>query len=283
MLPVDKPVGPTSHDVVGTVRKVLDTRKVGHTGTLDPFASGLLLVCVGPATRLSEYLTGLEKSYRATLRLGVRTDTHDPEGTVVEETAAWSVLDRDAVEAALEPFRGRIRQRPPVYSAKKVAGEPAHRRVRRGESVDLDPVEVEVLELVLEALELPDVRLRVRCSSGTYVRALARDVGEALGTGAHLTALRRTAVGAFRVEEAVPLTELDRDAACRAWISPVRALAHLPRVEVDEADATRLAQGQFIEGRGAPPIGPVAVVRGDTLVAVATARGSRLRPRKVFA
>lgn len=283
VLPLDKPRGPTSHDVVARVRRVLDIRRVGHTGTLDPFASGLLLLCLGPATRLSEYLTGLDKSYRATVRLGVRTTTLDPEGDVLEERDGWSELDEGRIEEALAGLRGVTLQRPPVFSAKKVAGEPAHRRARRGEAVELRPVEVRVDELTLAGMELPDLRLEVRCSSGTYVRALARDLGEALGTGAHLTALRRTAVGRFRVEDAVPLDDLTPAVALEAWIPPAEALRHLPRVRVEADEAARLATGQFLRRAGTLPGGPIAVLHGSTLVAVAAAEGGRLRPRKVFA
>lgn len=282
VLPVDKPRGPTSHDVVALVRKALDIRRVGHTGTLDPFASGLLLVCVGPATRLSEYLSGLDKTYRATVRLGVRTTTHDPEGDVVEERGGWEGLDRSRIEEALASLTGTVRQRPPAFSAKKVGGEPAHRKARRGEAVELEPADVRVDELTLVEVRLPELELHVRCSSGTYVRALARDLGEALGTGAHLTELRRTAVGRFSVKRAVPLDELTPESAREAWMAPARALAHLPRLEVDADQTARLATGQFLPVSGDLPAGPIAVLHDDALVAVATAAEGRVRPRKVF-
>ncbi|NIP58321.1 MAG: tRNA pseudouridine(55) synthase TruB, partial [Gemmatimonadetes bacterium] len=201
VLPVDKPVGPTSHDVVARARRALDTGRIGHTGTLDPFASGLLLLCVGPATRLSEYLTALEKSYVAVARLGVGTDTLDPEGAVVERSDSWSELDRARIEEASASFLGRREQVPPQFSAKKVGGEAMYARARRGERVELSPIPVEIHELELLGVDLPDVRLRIRCSSGTYVRALARDLGAALGEPAHLAELRRTAVGSFRVQD----------------------------------------------------------------------------------
>ncbi|HZD05789.1 MAG TPA: tRNA pseudouridine(55) synthase TruB [Longimicrobiales bacterium] len=282
ILPLDKAPGPTSHDVVTRVRRVLDIRKVGHTGTLDPFASGLLLLCLGSATRLSEYLTGLDKTYLATVRLGVATTTHDPEGEVVGESRTWEDLERFRVEEVLQGFRGDLLQRPPAFSAKKVRGEAAHRRARRGEAVELPPAEVRIDALEVVEWGLPDLRIRVRCSSGTYVRALARDLGEALGTGAHLRALRRTTVGDFRVEDALPLERLAAATAEEYWIPPARALAHLPDVLVDAEQAALLADGRWLTLERDLPPGPIAVRCGPALVAVATADGRRLRPRKVF-
>jgi tRNA pseudouridine55 synthase len=283
VLPVDKPEGPTSHDVVARVRRTLGERRIGHTGTLDPFASGLLVLCLGPATRLSEYLTGMDKRYEAVVRLGQRTLTHDTESPVLEEDDAWRGLDRARVEHALGPLRGTIRQRPPAFSAKKVGGEPAHRKARRGETVDLAEVEVEVSALELLDLELPLARLCVVCSSGTYVRALARDLGEALGVGAHLVELRRTRVGRFRVEDAAQPGSLeDADALLAKLLDPAAAVAHLPSVSIARPDAVRMAQGQTVAAPGFEADGPVAVLAEGTLVAVATAGDGRLRPRKVF-
>ena len=284
VLPLDKPAGPTSHDMVAVARRALGVRRIGHTGTLDPFATGLLLLCVGPATRLVEFLTGLPKSYRARVRLGVRTTTDDLDGEVVSTSDAWRALGREDVERALEPLKGAIAQTPPIFSAKKIEGEAAHYRARRGETLELAPVAVEVLELRIEAWDPPDLDLHVRVSSGTYVRALARDLGEALGTGAHLTALRRTSIGAWELAGALaPEALADPEAVARAWVAPAAALAHLPHVTVDDADAARLSHGQSIataEGEGP---GIVAVLRGAELIAVAAREGDRLLPRKVFA
>lgn len=285
VLPVDKPEGPTSHDVVARARSALDTRKVGHTGTLDPFASGLLLLCVDAATRLSEYLTALPKTYLATARLGVRTDTLDPEGEVVASSEAWTGLEPDEIREALEGFRGPQRQVPPQFSAKKVGGEAMYEKARRGQRVELEPVEVEIHGIELLGTELPEVRFRLRVSSGTYVRAVARDLGDALGLPAHLTALRRTGIGGLDVDDAVPLDALDREEAVRrAALSPARALAHLPRVAVGEDDARRLATGQTVRPAGGetPPTGAVALIHGDVLVAVGEPRGAVIQPRKVF-
>ena len=283
VLPVDKPVGPTSHDVVGAVRRVLHRRRVGHTGTLDPFASGLLLVCVGRATRLAEYLSGLDKTYEAVARLGETTDTLDPEGEVVDVRNGWHELDRPRVEAALARFEGRIAQVPPAFSAKKVRGESAHRRARRGETVVLAPSTVTVHEIELTSLDVPLLGFRVRCSSGTYVRALARDVGEELGVGAHLVALRRTAIGAFDVDRSVPLDRLQEDTRlAAAAISPLEALAHLPRLVADDAEAALLSQGRPLEGVDAGLDGLVAVAHDGALLAIGESDGRVLRPRKVF-
>lgn len=285
VLAVDKPVGPTSHDVVALARRALRTRKVGHTGTLDPFASGLLLLCVGPATRLSGWLTRQPKVYEARARLGEVTPTLDPESEVVERRDGWEDLDEDEIRAVMAGFVGDIEQRPPVYSAKKVGGEAAHRRARRGEAVELAPIQVHISELTLLEWDPPELAFRVACSSGTYVRALARDLGEALGVGAYLVGLRRTAVGAVTLSEAVSAEALEEGEVGREeFIRPARALtlAGLPAVTVDDSGARRLAAGQRIATEEAVQ-GDVAVVLGDgSLVAVAECGGGRLQPRKVF-
>lgn len=286
ILPVDKPSGPTSHDVVARARKSLGLRRVGHTGTLDPFASGLLILVVGPSTRLAEYLSDREKVYLGTVRLGVATATHDVHGDEVGRSEGWKDLSRKEVEVALGMLEGEILQRPPVFSAKKVAGEAAHRRVRRGETVDLPPVKVTVHEIEITRFSPPDVDIRVRCSSGTYIRALARDLGEQLRTGAHLRSLRRVSVGAFSVDEALTARQLDHPETARAAIlPPARALAGYPSVNVDAEQARRLAQGRVLELPGDPGVAeerPVAVLVGERLVAVGIVEGSRLRPKKVL-
>lgn len=285
VLLVDKPVGPTSHDVVARARKALGTGKVGHTGTLDPFASGLLLLCVDAATRLSEYLTALEKTYVATARLGSRTDTLDREGEVVASSDAWTSLDEEEIRRALKAFRGKQGQVPPQFSAKKVGGEAMYEKARRGQRVELEPVEVEVHEVELLEVALPEVRFRIRCSSGTYVRAVARDLGEALGVHAHLRALRRVRIGPFSVEGAVSVDGLGDETRVReAAVSPARALAHLPRIAVETDAARRLASGQAITaGEGETDVqGPLALTLDDVLVAVGELEKGRIRPRKVF-
>lgn len=302
VLPVDKPEGPTSHDVVATARRALGIRRVGHTGTLDPFASGLLVLCVGRATRLAEYLSGLDKSYRGEARLGIETDTLDRQGRVVARTDGWGALSTSEIEAALSALVGEIEQVPPQFSAKKVEGEPMHRKARRGERVELAPVPVTVHAIDLESVDLPTIRFHVRCSSGTYIRALARDLGERLGVGAHLTALRRVDVGPFAGSDALAVDALDDEKAVRgARVAPIDAIRHLTLVEVDEDTAGRLRHGQRVRlGGGGPNAAPddavagppdapveaagvVAVTHADDLLAIARLDHGVLEPRKVFA
>ena len=298
VLLVDKAEGPTSHDVVAAARKALDTRRIGHTGTLDPFATGLLVLCVGQATKLAQFLTGLDKSYEATARLGVHTDTLDRTGTVTAETDAWRRLDDAAIRDAFERQRGVIEQVPPTYSAKKVGGKKSYELARAGQAVQLAPAEVEIHGLEVLAIDGAEVRFRIRCSTGTYVRAVARDAGEALGVGAHLTALRRTAVGPFDVARAVSTATLtaarggagdaaDETAADAAraevrasLLTPLEALAHVPRLELDTGQLKRVRHGQSIEVAMAE--GLVALVDGGELRAVAESNGRWVRPRKVF-
>lgn len=285
VLPLDKPEGPTSHDMVAVARRALKERRIGHTGTLDPFASGLLLLCVGRATRLAEFLTGLDKTYEAVARLGVATDSEDRDGTVVSESDGWRGLDREAVEAALAGFSGAIEQVPPQFSAKKVGGEAMYRKARRGEYVELAARPVHIHEIELLELDLPDVRFRVRCSSGTYIRSLARDVGETLGVGAHLTQLRRTAIGAFGLEGALAPEELDQPHLVdAAWIDPLAAVAHLPRVHVDVDAAADLRHGRrvVVTERRNGDADPVAVAHGMELIAIGLVSDGVLKPRKVF-
>lgn len=282
ILPVDKPEGPSSHDMVAAARRALGLRRIGHTGTLDPFATGLLLLCLGPATRLAEYLIGLDKSYEATARLGVATDTLDRTGAVTAESEAWSSLDEGRIRAAFEDQVGTRLQTPPVYSAKKIGGRKAYELARDGRPVTLDPVEITIHSLEVAAIEGPTVRFRMRCSSGTYVRAVARDAGTALDVGAHLTELRRTSIGRFRVEDALEADRLDDPAAVRAaLVPPLRALDHLPARKLDEEEVRRVGHGQRLAADGAPT-GVLALSADGELVAVAESDGETIRPRKVF-
>lgn len=286
VLPVDKPEGPTSHDVVAAVRRALGIRQVGHTGTLDPFASGLLLVCFGPATRLAEYLTALPKTYRAVMRLGEATDTDDLTGEIVSRSEGWRELAEEEVRAALARQVGTIRQLPPVYSAKKVGGERSYAAARRGEEVERTPVEVTIHRLEVLEVRLPEVEIEVEVSSGTYIRAIARDAGEALGVGGHLTALRRTRVGEHSVEEAVPLDALgDEERVRPAVLEPARAVGHLPRLTVDGDGEEALSHGRAVPAaEDLPEAAPVAVLSAEgALLAIGERAGDVVRPRKVFA
>ncbi|MDR2567331.1 MAG: tRNA pseudouridine(55) synthase TruB [Bifidobacteriaceae bacterium] len=253
---LDKPAGWTSHDCVARIRRLAGTKKVGHAGTLDPAATGLLVVGVGRATRLLTYLVGLDKAYQATIRLGAATTTDDAEGQVTFGAPAAS-LPLEQVLAAMVPWRGRVRQVPSAVSAVKVDGRRSYARVRAGESVDLAAREVvitrfELLEVRAEG-DFLDADVVVECSSGTYVRALARDLGASLGVGGHLTELRRLRVGPFEVEEAPALEELAADFAVR---SPAWAARRLwPEWRLTAEEARRLAQGQRLALASSPPNG----------------------------
>ncbi len=285
LLPVDKPPGPTSHDMVARARRGLNTRRIGHTGTLDPFASGLLLLCINRATRLVPYLHDLPKEYEAVARLGQETSTQDIEGPVVRESQDWRGLDRGRILEALKALEGDLEQVPPAFSAKKVGGEAAYERARRGEEVVLPAVSVRVHRIELLALNLPFVRFRTSVSTGTYIRALARDLGVELGVGAHLTELRRTAIGGFSVDDALPPDGLEDPTRIKAaWIDPQVAVGHLPRVDVDEEEAVRLASGQRLRFASSvrPEGAPVAIIASGRLLAVGEISGDWLRPRRVF-
>jgi tRNA pseudouridine55 synthase len=293
VLPVDKPVGPTSHDIVARARRALKNRRVGHTGTLDPFASGLLLLCVGSATRVAEYLTMLPKTYEAELLLGAATDTDDHTGTVVTASDGWRTLDAATVRAAFERWRGTHEQTPSQYSAKKVDGERAYDAARRGETVAIKPVMITIYDIVIDAMDLPCVKFTVTCSSGTYIRALARDIGDALGCGAHLTSLRRTRVGDHDVTRAVPLDRLDDAALVESVaLSALDAVSHMPRVDLSDADVKEISHGRAVRmpAPGTPatpatpvaPVAPIALAYNGDLVAIAYADGELLRPKKVL-
>ena len=285
---VDKPVGPTSHDVVSWARRSLGVRRIGHTGTLDPFASGLLVLLVGPATRLSEYLSTLPKKYEARARLGVSTDTNDAEGATVQVHDAGVEPTREQIEAELATFEGRGQQVPPQFSAKKVGGERMYKRARRGDIVQLPPVDVEIFEIRMTDYTPPEIGFTITCSSGTYVRAVARDLGDRLGVGAHLTALRRTAVGAFSVDCAVSGDTLREGLAPDPahWIEPATAVGHLTTIRV-EADAARcLRQGGAVpwhEEIEQDTGGPIAVMDEAGLIGIAEIRNGRLAPKKILA
>jgi tRNA pseudouridine55 synthase len=283
VLPVDKPVGPTSHDVVARARRALSIRRIGHTGTLDPFASGLLLLCIGDATRIAQYLVGLDKRYIGALRLGVATDTDDRTGSVISIADCSHVCAAD-ITGAFAPFIGTITQVPPTYSARKVGGERMHSLARRGIAVEAPPAVVDIHSATVLRFDPPDVEFSMECSSGTYVRSFARDVGAALGTGAHLTALRRTRIGRFDVEAAVAMESLEAESVLDSHgMSGVAALAHLPKVDIDDDAAGHIAHGRRIrapEGTAAADVAAIAL--DDVLIAVAAIEGGIIRPAKVL-
>ncbi|HXE56402.1 MAG TPA: tRNA pseudouridine(55) synthase TruB [Gemmatimonadales bacterium] len=275
---IDKPAGPTSHDVVARVRRALGTRAVGHTGTLDPFATGLLVVMVGRATRLARFVEQQPKTYLATVRLGRRTTTDDPTGEPLGEDADPSGLGEDTIRDALARRVGPQEQRPPAYSAKRVAGARSYHLARKGIAVDLPPVPVTVHQLRLVAYRPPELVVRARVSPGTYLRALARDLGEDLGVGAHLVALRREAVGELRVDGAIPLDRLRPDTPL---LPPQAVLRHLPAREIDAEARRAVAHGRPLPG-AAEPEGPVVLMNEGDLVAVAMAEGGWLKPAVVL-
>jgi tRNA pseudouridine55 synthase len=271
---VDKPIGVTSHDVVAHVRRALGTRAVGHTGTLDPFATGLLVLLVGGATRLARFVEGQPKTYRAILRLGLQTDTDDLTGAPVGGAVPARWPAEAEIREALAAMVGLQQQRPPAFSAKHVEGQRSHRLARRGVAVELPPEEVTVFALDLLEWRAPDAEFRVTVSAGTYIRALARDVGEKLGLGAHLVALRRESIGALSVNDALPLDAIDGPAALRPALS---VLGHLPRVTLDDATWAMVRHGRAIPRPGGVS-GTVALVQGEELVAVASVTEERLQP-----
>jgi tRNA pseudouridine55 synthase len=276
---VAKPAGPTSHDVVDIVRRALGEQRVGHLGTLDPFAKGLLVLVVGRATRLAPFAAEWPKSYEGVIRLGVTTDTDDATGAVVA-TAPWTGVTPAQLAAVIGGFRGGYEQRPPAYSAVKIEGERAYRRARRGETVVPEPRPVEIRELEIVEAAVPDLEFRATVSAGTYVRSLARDIGAALGCGAHLTALQRTAVGPLRLADAIAPEAVTRDALQDAAV----LVAHMPRRQVDKREREAVLHGRPIAGDpAAEGQGPIAVFAGDELLAVADQVGDLVKPRVVVA
>ena len=277
---VDKPAGITSHDVVAIARRALHVRRVGHGGTLDPFATGLLVLLVGRATRLLPYLDGEPKVYAATIKLGDETDTDDGTGAVVRSAP---VPAQAAIERAMRSLTGEIAQVPPAYSAKQVAGERAHAAARRGAPLDLAPVRVTVHEWTVTAWRDDELDVTVRCSGGTYVRALARDLGSAAGSAAHLTALRRLRSGRFDVAAACDLAVLRAGAA--PVLPPLAAVPSLPVLALDDDAVRRVRLGRDVAGAGPDAeVGHAALVdQTGALVAVAQRQGEWWHPRTVLA
>jgi tRNA pseudouridine55 synthase len=284
---VDKPIGPTSHRVVSQVRNGTQIRKVGHAGTLDPRASGVLVLCLGQATRLSEFLSTSAKRYEAHIHFGSSTKTYDAEGEVTESTG--DAPTEDVLEAALAKFRGAIEQVPPPFSAIKVKGRKAYEIAREGGSVELKPRNVQIHELEIISYEPPSLSLVVECSAGTYIRSLAHELGEAVETGAHLSGLRRVKAGPFSIEDAITLQDLEQSLDDHTWHSHVipaaEALPDLPAVRVD-ADLLGLIRNGHQFPASQPAEGLAKAIGPDgELIAIleGVEDGSRWHPRKVFA
>jgi tRNA pseudouridine55 synthase len=312
---IDKPAGWTSHDVVARVRRILREKRVGHTGTLDPFATGVLVALIGRATRLAQFLSGAEKEYEATVRLGYATDTGDLTGARREDATGarredapgatdCTALARAQIKEALASLRGDIEQVPPMYSAKKVAGKKLYELARRGKEVKRKAVRIRISEFAVIPADdgtffsrnedgTCDVRTRVVCSAGTYVRVLAESVGARLGTGAHLSALRRTRAGEFRIERAFALEELEKQfeagAAGELLVPLETALPHLPSVHLKNDEARRVRHGAAIHAEAHPGWDDGAHVQmlddGGALLAVGVYDAARglLHPRVMLA
>ncbi|HEX5505694.1 MAG TPA: tRNA pseudouridine(55) synthase TruB [Thermomicrobiales bacterium] len=256
ILIIDKERGLTSHDVVARVRRITGERKVGHTGTLDPAATGVLPVCLGAATKVIEYLQDTTKTYAAEVVLGVATDTDDLEGRIVAERPV-PALTADELDRALAPFRGAITQVPPMYAAIKIGGRKLYELARAGETIERAPRALTISTLALLGWEPPVARLLIDCSKGTYIRALARDLGHALGCGAYLHRLVRLRTGPFYLDQALTLAELEADFAAVPWpelaLHPDAALLDWPALVVDEAGAAAWRNGRPLPaGAGAP-------------------------------
>jgi tRNA pseudouridine55 synthase len=280
VLLVDKPAGPTSFGVVARIRAALPGRvRVGHAGTLDPFATGLLLVLVGRATRLASFLTSLDKRYSATLVLGAASDSGDRDGEITPTGAA--LPSADEIRGAAAALVGEIDQVPPAASAVKVGGRRAYALHREGREVTLTPRRVRIESLDVTAVHAERVEIDVRCSKGTYIRALARDLGEALGCGAYCDVLRRTAIGGFFVRDAASPEVIAEDPDGGSWFrSPAAALAHLPGRQLTEEERLEVIHGRPLPLAGEK--GPTRCLAGERLLCVAEPRGGRLRPTVVL-
>ena len=292
ILVVDKPVGLTSHDVVEIIRRGTNIRRAGHTGTLDPRASGVLVVLVGPAVRLSEFVSASDKRYQAILRLGSTTDTFDAEGRFTQQPSALVNVTEEQFEEVLKRFIGEIEQVPPPYSAVKVHGRKAYEMAREGEEVSLEPRKIQVHHLEVLEWALPEVVIDVHCSSGTYVRSLANDVGATLGCGAYLVGLRRTKSGRFSLREAIPLRKLQEAFTAGNWaqylIPAAEALAEWPGVELNADEVEEVKHGHRVKAAADAQPGLVrGVSMAGELIAIMNLAAAEdgtpeWQPKKVF-
>lgn len=286
ILLIDKPPGMTSHDVVRRVRRLLRTRRVGHTGTLDPLATGVLPVAVGEATRIVQFLMEGDKTYRAVLKLGATTTTQDAEGEVLEHRPVEGVT-ADAIVAAARSFEGVIRQLPPMYSALKKDGVPLYQLARQGIEVERELREVRIDRLQILDVQLPLVTIEVDCSKGTYVRTLCHDLGRALGPGAHLVTLRRTRSGSFTESDCVTLEQLEAgDLVEPPYLSISAALRGMPALEIDAAATRRLADGippalvALVGSTVCPEGATVRLTHAGVLLAIARFAPARLKEKR---
>jgi tRNA pseudouridine55 synthase len=284
---IDKPGGITSHDVVNRVRRIVQEKSVGHLGTLDPMATGVLPLVVGRMTRLAQFYTSSHKSYQGEIRFGISTDTYDADGEVVSEMPPPD-LALEAIREAARAFVGKLQQTPPRFSAKKIAGVPAYKLARKKKEVELRPVEVEVNSLTITGLDGDRARFTCEVSAGTYVRSIAHDLGEKLGCGAHLSSLRRTASGEFRIEDAVTLEQLqsatENETAPQLFIHPRRLLPEFPCVTADDENVAKIRNGRSVNLPELSRARLVKVFQGQSeLIAIATrVAGSLFQPKVVL-
>lgn len=288
LLIIDKPADWTSHDVVAKIRGICHTRRVGHTGTLDPFATGVLVICLNQATRLVQFLTGDDKEYIATVRFGFATDTGDFTGTAIGETTDPTHLNKSIIEAALPSLRGNLLQIPPMYSAKKIGGVKLYEMARRGEEIERKPVSIEISSFeLLEQHNSDSWNFRIVCSSGTYIRTLAEDLGKKLGIGAHLTALRRTRAGNSKIESSVTLEELSEfsnNGKLEQVIIPMTEALSMPIIKLEDSEAEMINHGRTISREVSATTKTFQLIHNTTLKAIAEYDKDRktLKPKIVM-
>lgn len=283
LLNIDKPAGVTSRDVVNRVQRLVQPHKVGHAGTLDPLATGVLVVAIGPATRLIEYVQRMPKTYQGTFLLGRTSDTEDVEGNVLELPSPV-VPTRDDVITAIPQFLGMIEQRPPAYSALKVGGKAAYKLARRGEAVALAPRPVKIHSIDVVRYDYPELELCVQCGGGTYIRSLGRDLAESLGSGAVMSALRRLAIGPFSADKAIDCESLSAPRIEKNVLSPLLALSQLPQIKLSNEQIVRVSQGQTISADYDQAADEIAAVDncGQLVALLKPANDGKLAPLKCF-
>ena len=283
ILNIDKPAGMTSHDVVGRVRRVAGMRRVGHSGTLDPAATGVLVVCLGRATRLVEYLVGRPKTYFGVVHLGQTTDSYDADGEILTDSPVPE-LDSEKLEPLLDQFRGDILQVPPMVSAIKKDGKKLYELAREGKTVERPPRPVTIYQLDLLEIEGAKLTLRIQCSAGTYIRSIAHDLGHLLGCGGHLASLRREQVGEFGLDSAVPLDTLTAENIQSYLKPPELAVSHLPKHEVTFDQETDLLNGKLVPKDSNESNGTLvqAFNPGGRFIGLVTAHGNFWKAKKMF-
>ncbi|PYS87620.1 MAG: tRNA pseudouridine(55) synthase TruB [Acidobacteria bacterium] len=293
ILITDKPAGMTSHDVVNRVRRILKTKKVGHTGTLDPFATGVLVMLVGKATRLAQFVDKDEKEYEAVIRFGFETDTGDRTGSPKSKVQSPKSLRKEDIESVLRQFRGEIEQIPPMYSAKKVAGRKLYEHARKGVEIAREPVKITIRKLeIVDPTQIiepfSEVRIRVVCSAGTYIRTLAEDIGRAVGVGAHLDALRRTRAGRFSIADATTLGDMEKSDDPTAFLLPLEeVVGHIKGFVLEETRvkktirglSTRIDQDGFENGESVKMLAPNGEI---VAIGIFDADESCIRPKIVL-